>query len=433
MDQPLYDDDAERIVLGSLMLAPHLADDVAELLTTGDFHRRAHEVIYARLIAHLGAGEPVDPLGMARALDDAGDLKAVGGAPYLHDLIACVPTPASSVWYARRISAMASRRRLLEASQRIGALVHTPRDVDEVANLAQQAILDATARRRVASTVPLNDLLEEGTERLLAEGGPDRGLSTGLGSLDDVIGGLKPGQLILAAGRPGAGKSVLCLDFARAAIRRATPTLFMSLEMHRDELLARIYAAEASVNLHRLLNGGLRDYERANVRLARERLRPQPMHLDTTRTADLAAVRSSARRIKGRIGLGLVVVDYLQLMTSAGRDTTNRVQELGDISRGLKLLAGDLEVPIVAAAQLNRAGEVRSDRRPQLSDLRESGSLEQDSDIVILIHRPDYYDPKARPGEVDLIIAKNRNGPQMTVVAHAQLEYARFVDIGVPS
>jgi replicative DNA helicase len=434
MDEPtvLHDDDAERIVLGALMVAPALADALVEKLRSSDFARRAHGVIYAHLVARLAAGEPVEPVAVMRGLAAAGELATIGGAAYLHTLVASVPTAANAGYYADIVADHAVRRRMVEVGQRIVQWAQSPDDVAEIANRVQQAALDATAPRQRQSVSTLAALIDEEAAELLAEDGPKRGLSTGLGSLDGVIGGLKRGQLILVAGRPGAGKSVLCLDMARASIRRGAPTLFASLEMPRREILARIFAAEAEVNLYRLLNGGLRDDERARVDVMTQVLRPRPLHVEATPSADLATIRSSARRIKARQGLGLIVVDYLQLMATAGRE--NRVQELGAISRGLKVLAGDLGVPIVAAAQLNRAGEIRSDKRPQLSDLRESGSLEQDADVVLLIHRPDYYDQEhARAGEVDLIIAKNRNGPQDTVTAFAQLAFARFVDIGVPA
>jgi replicative DNA helicase len=427
----LFDDAAERIVLGAMMLADSAIDDVAEILTTRDFHRRAHEVIYARLIAHSAAGEPTDPQALGLALDAAGDLASVGGLVYLFELVRSVPTVANAGWYARHVAGFAARRRIVEAAAAVTVRAQSlDRDLADVVNDTQRIVLEATAPRQRTNVTPLSELLSE-ADSLLDGNGPGRGLSTGLGALDEVIGGLKPGQLILFAGRPGAGKSVLCVDVARAATRRMIPALVVSLEMHRREILARIFAAEAGVDLYRLLNGGLDFDERARIRQATAQLRPQPMHIDTTRSSDLGVIRTTARKIQARHGLGLLVVDYLQLMTPARRQD-NRVQELGEISRGLKLLAGDLDIPVVAAAQLNRSAEARTDRRPQLSDLRESGALEQDSDIVILIHRPDYHDPEhERAGQVDLIVAKNRNGPQQTVTAAAHLEFSRFVDIGV--
>jgi replicative DNA helicase len=430
--EPLHDADAEQVVLGALMIAPTVADDVLEIITTADFYQPSHATIYAHLVANHAAGNPVDPVATAHSLDTAGELQRIGGVTYLHTLVAAVPTVANASWYARIIANHAIRRRIITAATGIcHDAAQLERDVPDVANRSQQAILEATAPRQRSQVTTLAALVDDETEPLLDPDAPRRGLTTGLGSLDEIIGGLKPGQLVIVAGRPGTGKSVLCVDIARANIRRDVPVLLMSLEMHRSEILARIYAAEAEVSLYRLLNGGLDDHERARVRYTTGRLRPLPMHIDTTRSCDLGVIRSAARKLKARHGLGLLVVDYLQLMTPTGRHE-RRDLELGEISRGLKLLAGDLDIPIVAAAQLNRAAEARPGKLPQLSDLRESGSFEQDADIAVLLHRPDYHDQEnPRAGEIDLIVAKNRNGPQGTVTAAAQLQYARFVDMRI--
>lgn len=423
--------DAERVVLGTLMADPSCLDAVTDRVATGDFQHPAHQVVFAHLVAAVAKGEPSTPDALRYSLLATRELDAAGGALHLVELYEQALPGAMVGFFAAKVADAALRDRLVVAGTRIAQRASDEGcDTSEALNFAQQQVLDVVAPRTASRLLSLREALDDSVDRLLGDQ-PRRGLSTGLGSLDEVVGGLKPGQLTLVAGRPSCGKSVLCVDFARAAVRRSVPAALFSLEMHRDEVVARILAAEASVNLFRLLNGGLSPVDRDRVNGATTRLRPLPMHIDATRAGDLASIRSATRRLRSRVGLGLVVVDYLQLMTSTTR-RDSRALELAEISRGLKLLAGDLEVPIVAAAQVNRQPETRADKRPQLSDLRESGSLEADADIVILIHRPDQYDAEhERAGEADLIVAKNRNGPLETVTVAAQLEHSRFVDIGV--
>lgn len=434
MNQPLADVAAEQIVLGGMMLSQRAADEVIEMLTSADFYHPGHAAIYASLLAALAGGEPTDPTALAGRMLATGELQRVGGADYLHTLVTSVPMAAAAAYYARMVADFAVRRRVAESAIRIHQIATDVQTaVADVVNSAQSVLHAACQDRDRHAATELGDGLEDLVDEILQPAGPNRGLSTGVGALDDSIGGLKPGQLVVVAGRPGVGKSVLLVDFARAtAIRRGQPVLLFSLEMSRDEVRKRILAAECEVNLSRILHGGLRPYEQEKLRSRWTALRGVPFHIDDSPQTDLAAIRGAARRMQQRHGLALVAVDYLQLMTSARRED-NRVQEVGAISRGLKLLAKELELPVVAAAQLNRLSEMRSDKRPQLADIRESGSVEQDSDIVILLHRPDYHEPEhVRAGEIDLIIAKNRNGPQETVTAIAQLDKSRIVDAGVP-
>lgn len=433
MPQPLADVAAEQIVLGAMMLSQRAADEVLEILTSADFYQPAHAAIYVSLLAALAGGEPTDPTALAGRLLTTGDLQRVGGGPYLHDLVTSVPMAANATYYARMVADFAIRRRIAESAVRIHQVAaDLQTEVPDVVNGSQALLHAACQDRDRKSATQFGDGLEDLVEEVLQPAGPDRGLSTGVGALDDSIGGLKPGQLVVVAGRPGVGKSVLLVDFARSAVRRGKPVLLFSLEMSRNEIRKRVLAAECEINLSRILHGGLRPYEAERLRSKWTDLRGVPFHIDDSPQTDLAAIRGAARRLQQRHGLALVAVDYLQLMTSARREDS-RVQEVGAISRGLKLLAKELELPVVAAAQLNRLSEMRSDKRPQLADIRESGSVEQDSDIVILLHRPDYHEPEhVRAGEIDLIIAKNRNGPQETVTAIAQLDKSRIVDAGVP-
>ena len=426
----LADIEAEQIVLGSMMLSAKAADQITEILTSSDFYRPSHALVFSAITACLAAGDPADAKAVGYRLAETGDLVKVGGGPYLHDLVQAPPSAANGPYHARKVAEFAHRRRIVEActmgiqdARRLGE------DTAAVIERVQSTVHAATTNRE-SSTVSFTDILDDTLAEIFDEDGPQRGLSTGIGALDDVIGGLKPGQLVIVAGRPGGGKSVLCNDLVRAAsIRQTEPVGVFSLEMGRAEVQKRLLSAEAGVDLSHIMNGPLTGWEREKIRARADELRGLFLNIDDTAGADLAYIRSTCRRIQADTGLGLVIVDYLQLVTSpAGID--NRAQAVGEISRGLKILARELGVPVVAAAQINRASESRSDRRPQLSDLRESGSIEQDADVVILLHRPDYHDPEhERAGEIDLIVGKNRNGPIETVTAIAQLHYSRIVDL----
>jgi replicative DNA helicase len=765
----LADLGAEQAVLGAVMMAPLVADEVSELITTADFYDQRHAAIYAVATALLAQDRPADALTVAHALAEAGDLDRCGGAGYLHTLLASVPTAANAGFYARIVANYAVRRRLRNTAIQLDQFsTDLTRDIADVVEGAQRAVHDATVPHASVAVPSYGDLLGATLSDVLDDSRP-RGLSTGIGALDDVLGGLKGGQLIVVAGRPGLGKalaletpmptpsgwttmgdvrigdqligadgrpttvvaatrvthgrpcyeitfsdgavivadaehqwltetrrsrraaqearvarhgfatiktteeiassvrcktadgranhsvvvadpfdlpdaelpidpyvlgawlgdgdswsggftsadpeiitqielagyvvtrgaryrhyirklraqlrdigllrnkhipdvyqrgsenqrrallaglldtdgtvtstgnaqfcttskrlaegtrelihtlgyrtristkrvngrteessicymvnfttpdkvfrlhrkavlqvtetrpttrlryivnvrqiesvpvrcvqvdnvdsmylagrscipthnSVIVVGLARAAaMRRNIPSLMFSLEMSSHEVMCRILSAETGIELTRILRGGLTAAERMWLQSKAEAIRSAPFYVDATKQTDLGSIRSITRHTQQRHGLGLLVVDYLQLMTSPQRGRTeNRTQEVGDISRGLKLLAGQCNIPVVAAAQLNRMPEQRTDRRPQLSDLRDSGSIEQDADVVILLHRPDYYDPEhERAGEIDFIIAKHRNGPTETVTAAAQLSKSRIVDFGI--
>lgn len=428
----MFDADAERAVLGAMMLHPDVAIEIYDIVGDTDFYQPNHAAVFRAVTAAMLDAEPHDPIAVAARLTTSGWLDRVGGAPALHGLVASVGIPASATWYARRIRELATRRTIAAAAVKAHQRACNPETELAAIVDAIQADMHAATQGRATRREPVafGDGLAATLDEICDPRGPDRGLSTGLGALDDIIGGLKPGQLVVVGGRPGAGKSVLAVDMLRAtAVKRGLPALIISLEMSIDEIRKRVMAAECKVNLGRILNGGLRGDEIARLRLNAPRLGQTPVYIDDSSSADLASIRAAARRHQQRHGLHLLVVDYLQLMTSTVT-SESRTQEVAAISRGLKVLARELSVPVVAAAQLNRSSETRADRRPQLSDLRESGSIEADADIVILLHRPDYHDPEhKRAGEIDLIICKNRNGPMETVTAAAQLEFARIVDL----
>ena len=437
---PPQDVAAEQCVLGGMMLSKDAIADVVEILKVGDFYRPAHGTIFNAVLDLYARGEPADAITVAAALAGSGELGRVGGAPYLHTLISSVPTAANAAYYARIVSERAVLRRLIEAGTRIvqlgyGSAAGGGRDVDDVVDLAQQAIYDVTERRVSEDFAILSDLLQPTLDEIEAVGsqsGVMTGVPTGFTDLDRLLNGLHAGQLIIVAGRPGLGKSTAAMDFARATSVRANfSSAIFSLEMSKVEIVMRLLSAEARVPLHVLRSGQLSDDDWTKLARRMGEISEAPLFVDDTPNMNLMEIRAKARRLKQRHDLKLIIVDYLQLMTSPKR-VESRQQEVAELSRGLKLLAKEVECPVVAVSQLNRGPEQRTDKRPQLSDLRESGSIEQDADVVILLHRDDYYDKESpRAGEADFIVAKHRNGPTDTVTVAAQLHLSRFVDMAV--
>lgn len=424
---------AEQAVLGAMMLSSRAADDVIEILQSQDFYRPSHSTVYAVLVSLLARSEPTDPVALAHALESAGDLNRVGGRSYLHTLMASVPITASAGYYARIVAEHAARRRILDSAVRIGQLAQDMgRDVTDVVDAAQRAVHEATVGRHSIGVDRVSEYAPDEIAHLVdvVEGRVPRGLSTGLGELDKILGGMLPGQLIIPAGRPGMGKTCCAFGFAKAVARRGIPSLVVTVEMSKREMTWRLWSDVAEIDLAKFTSGDLTRADLAKIREAEETIDRWPLHIvDTAST--IAEIRSVARRFRQRHGrIGVLVVDYLQRLRSTTKHD-RRDLEVGSFARDLKSLARELETSIVAPAQLNRGSEGRTDKRPQLSDLRDSGELEQEADIVILLHREDYYDKETeRAGEVDLIVAKHRNGPTDTAAVVAQLHYARFVDMG---
>jgi len=435
---PPQDIVAEQCVLGAMLLSKDAIADVVEVLRPGDFYRPAHQTVYDTVLDLYGRGEPADPVTVAAELTRDGALAKVGGAPYLHTLIASVPTAANAAYYADIVRERAILRRLVEAGTKVvqlgyGAAGGMGGDVDEVVDRAQQAVYDVTERRTSDDYFRLEDVLQQAFDEIEAMGSRGSelyGVSTGFRELDELTNGLHAGQLIVVAGRPAMGKSTLGLDFLRAAsIKHQMTTVLFSLEMGRSEITMRLLAAEAQIWLSNLRTGKMTDADWNRLARRMGEIAQAPLFIDDSPNMSMMEIRAKARRLKQRHDLKLVVVDYLQLMTSPKR-VENRQQEVAEMSRSLKLLAKELEVPVVAISQLNRGAEQRQDKRPQMSDLRESGAIEQDADMVILLHREDAYEKESpRAGEADLIVAKHRNGPTKDVVVASQLHYSRFVDL----
>jgi replicative DNA helicase len=373
---------------------------------------------------------------VAAELTKRGELARVGGAPYLHTLVASVPTAANAGYYARIVAELAILRRLVQAGTRIVQLGYATDggDVEEIVNSAQAEVYAVADQRSSEDYLPLRDLVGptiDELQRIESKTGDDGAVPTGNTDLDALTNGLHPGQMVIIAARPAIGKSTIALDICRnAAIRNNQAAVIFSLEMGRTEITMRMLSAEAGVSLKHMREGSLRDDEWQRIVGASGRAHDAPLFIDDSPNMSMMEIRAKCRRLKQNNDLKLVAVDYLQLMTS-GKRVESRQQEVSEFSRALKLLAKEIEVPVIAVAQLNRGPEQRGDKKPMMSDLRESGSLEQDADVVMLLHREDAYEKEhPRAGEADIIVAKQRSGPTGTVTVAFQGHYSRFVDMG---
>lgn len=431
--QPPQDVDAEVSVLGAMLLSKDAIADVVQELHVTDFYRPAHQTIYEAILSLYVNGDPADPVTVSQRLGK--DLQRIGGAGYLAHLITTVPTAASAGYYATMVAEAAGMRRLVEAGTRIvqyGYAGADGADAEEVKNRAQQEIYDATRGNDRTELWGMSRSLNAAMDELqmIAAGAGMGGVPTGYRDLDRLVHSLHPGELIIVAGRPAMGKSTIGLDFLReCCITQELPGVLFSLEMSRNEVMMRLLSAEARVDLNTMRAGRLSDEEWSALSTRMGEISDRPLFVDDTANMTMMEIRAKARRLKQQHDLRLVVVDYLQLMTS-GKRVESRQQEVSEISRQCKVLAKELELPVVALSQLNRNPESRADKRPMLSDLRESGSLEQDADMVMLVNRPEVYEKDSpRAGEADLILAKHRNGPTGEVTLAAQLHQSRFANM----
>jgi replicative DNA helicase len=436
---PPQDLNAEQSVLGGMLLSKDAIEDVIDSsMQPRDYYRPAHEVIHQAILHLYGQGEPADPITVAAELTKRGEIERVGGASYLHTCVQATPTAANAEYYAEIVHERGVLRRLTEAGTRINQMGHAAEgDIDDIKNRAEAELLDALkGPEQTAGYAYVREDVPGFWDRLDArmKGGADKmtGLPTGFTDLDSLTNGLQPGQLIVVGARPAMGKSTLALDFARScAVKHGRPAAFFSLEMGRSEITERLYSAESRVALHHIKSGSVTEEDLTRMANKTPIIDAAPLIVDDSPNLTLFEIRSRARRIKQAKGLDLLIVDYLQLMQPGGsRRTDTRQEEVSDMSRNLKLLAKELEIPVIALSQLNRGPEQRTDKRPQMSELRESGAIEQDADMVILLHREDAYEKESpRAGEADLIVAKHRNGPTAEVTVAFQGHYSRFVDM----
>ena len=434
--QPPHDNEAEQGVLGAMLLSPNTITDIIEELIPDDFYRPAHQLIYRAILDLFSDNKDVDPVIVAGRLDRNHDLERVGGAPYLHTLISSVPTAANARYYAEIVAEKAVLRRLVDAGTRVVQLGYEGTEgaeVDVVVDMAQQEVFAIAQRNVTEDYAILADILQptmDELDELSTHGGLARGIPTGFIDLDNLTNGLHGGQMIIVAARPGVGKSTLALDFMRScSIKHNKASVIFSLEMSKSEIVMRLLSAETEIRLSDMRAGRMSDEAWAKLANRVGQISEAPLFIDDSANLTMMEIRSKARRLKQKHDLQMIVVDYLQLMSS-GKRVESRQQEVSEFSRQLKLLAKELDVPLVAISQLNRGPESRTDKRPQLADLRESGSLEQDADMVMLLYRPDSQDKDdERAGEADIILAKHRGGPIDTVQVAHQLHYSKFVDM----
>ncbi len=429
--------EAEESVLGAMMISPGAIGAVSEVLDAGDFYRESHAKVYRAALALYAKGEPVDAITLTDELEERGELEAVGGRVRLHELAALVPASANAAHYARIVHETATLRGLIRAGGEIARLGwERPGETGDLVDQAEQILYDLSQQRVTGEWSEIEELLKESFERItqLYESGVDlTGTPSGFRDLDRLTSGFQPGNLIIVAARPSMGKSALALCMAaNMGVRHNIPVGLFTLEMSKSEVTQRLMCSEAKVESQRLRNGKLAPDDWPRLTAACDKLAKAPIYVDDTGLLNMMEIRSKARRLKARHpNLGLIIVDYLQLLTpSHRRDSDGRVQEVSEMSRSLKILARDLDVPIVALSQLSRAVEQRTDKRPILSDLRESGSIEQDADLVAFVYRDEYYNEESdQQGLAEVILAKHRNGPTDSIKLSFLKRYAKFSDL----
>ncbi len=433
---PPHNLEAEESVLGAMMLSAEAIADVVEIVRPADFYRGANAKVFDTLREIYGRGDPVDAVTAVEELKRRTLLEEVGGHLYISELVERVPTPAAAASYARIVAETALLRRLISAAGDIMELAYSaPEEPEAVADQAEQRIYDVARHDEKDQVASLRDLVDQAMtdlERIQNRESAFAGVPTGFRDVDSLLSGLQAGNLIVVAARPGVGKSSFVTNLARnVAVDGTTPVAMFSLEMSRWEIGMRLLCAEARVpwDLIRNKRVGAEDWSR--IAQAADVLHEAPLFIVDSGNVTLVDIRAKARRLAARpAGLGLIIVDYLQLMSHTRR-VDNRQQEIAEISRGLKMLAKELSIPVISVSQLNRDPERRQDKRPQLSDLRESGAIEQDADVVMFIHRDD-SDP-SKKGLADLIVAKHRNGPTDTIPLTFLPHLTQFRSFAPPS
>jgi len=423
---PPHSIEAESSVLGGLLLDNGAWDRVGDLLVDGDFYRHEHQLIYAAVGALINASKPADVITVFEQLQNQGHAEAMGGLGYLNSLAQYVPSASNIRRYAEIVRERAILRKLVSASDEIATAAFNPkgRAVDKILDEAEQKIFNIgeEGSRMKQGFQSMDKLVVELLDRVqeMADNPNDiTGVPTGFMDLDRMTSGLQPGDLVVLAARPSMGKTAFAINIAEhVALNEGLPVAVFSMEMGAAQLAVRIVGSIGRVDQGHLRTGKLNDEEWPRLTEAIERLRSVSLHIDETPGLTPSELRANSRRLARQCGkLGLIVVDYLQLMSgSSGSDGDNRATELGEISRGLKMLAKELQCPVIALSQLNRGVEQRTDKRPMMSDLRESGAIEQDADIIMFIYRDDYYNKDSKdPGVAEIIIGKQRNGPTGTV------------------
>jgi len=426
--------EAETSVLGAVLLENEALNRLLEILREDDFYREAHRRIFSAILHLYEHSEPVDLITLSEVLKTRGELDSVGGVEYLNSLVNGVPTAANITYYAKIIKEKAILRKLINrATEIVSQSYSNSGDVDEFIDQAERAIFEISEDRVRPSFYPIKDLIKSSfktIERLYEKRQLITGVPTGFQRLDELTSGLQPSDLIIIAGRPSMGKTALALNIAHHASVEATiPAAIFSLEMSKEQLALRMLCSEAKVDAHRLRGGFLSEADWPKLTRAAGSLSEAPLFIDDTPGLSALEMRAKSRRLKIEHNLGLVIVDYLQLMRGRA-SADSREQEISDISRSLKALAKELAIPVIALSQLNRRVEERGDKRPQLSDLRESGAIEQDADVILFLYREEVYNKsEENRGKAEIIIGKQRNGPTDKVDLAFLDKYTRFENL----
>ncbi|MFA4858429.1 MAG: replicative DNA helicase [Candidatus Margulisiibacteriota bacterium] len=424
--------EAEQAVIGSMLMDRNAFVKVVESLRPDSFYRDAHRFIYEAMLELFDKGEPIDLVTVTEHLRKTQKLDAVGGSVYVADLLNSVPTAANVDYHAKIVEEKFILRKLIEAGSNIvAAAFDSPEDVDLVLDQAEKSVFDIALKRVREGFFKIDSVLKrvlDKIDKLYGKADPITGIPTGYPDLDRLTAGFQNADLIIVAARPSVGKTALTLNIAlNAALKHKIPVAIFSLEMSKDQLAQRMLCSEAEIDAQKLRTATLPDAGWKKLTKTLGKLSEAPIFIDDSPSCSSTEIRAKARRLKLEKGLGMVIVDYLQLMRGARSKIENRVQEISEIARSLKTLARELEVPVIAVSQLSRAIEQRTDRIPRLSDLRESGEIEQTADVVLFIHRDDYYNPASERGNIaEIIIAKQRNGPVGTVELVFRKDVAKF-------
>ena len=427
--------EAEQSVLGAMLIKKEAITQAQELLRPDDFYREAHRIVFETMLELAGDNEAVDLVTLTEALRKKEMLEKVGGTSFITALANYVPTAANIVYHAQIVKEKSELRHLIDAATEIASAAYEATDdVKDIMDDAEKKILAVAANQTGGAFEPIRNIVIDTVgrvETLYENQGGLTGISTGFRDLDRDTSGLQKSDLILVAARPSMGKTAFTLNIATYAAMHGHTVAFFSLEMSKEQLVQRMLCSEGGIDSQRLRTGQLEDADWDRLINTADRVSKASIYIDDTAGINVMDLRSKARRLKAEHGLDLIVIDYLQLMQGRARSSSdNRQQEISEISRSLKALARELDVPVVALSQLSRSVESRTVKKPMLSDLRESGSLEQDADIVMFLYREDYYDQETeRKNITEVIIAKHRNGPIGTIELFFQKEFTKFRDL----
>lgn len=433
---PPHSIEAEQAVIGAIFLVPDAMSSASEFLIPQDFYRPSHQRIFQVMMQLSDRGEPIDLLTVTNALNSSKLLEEVGGVSYLTELADAVPTAANISYYTKIVEEKSVLRRLIRtATDIVTESFNREDEIEDVLSEAEKNILDVSNRQNANAFKNIKDVLidvYDNIEQLHEQTGDVTGIPTGFKDLDHITSGFQRNDLIIVAARPSVGKTAFALNVAQnVAIKTDENVAIFSLEMGADQLVSRMLCAEGNIDAQRLRTGNLETEDWTKLTMAMGSLSNAGIFIDDSPGIRVNEIRSKCRRLKQEHGLGMILIDYLQLIQGSGANAKeNRQQEVSEISRSLKGLARELEVPVIALSQLSRGVEQRQDKRPMMSDLRESGSIEQDADIVGFLYRDDYYDKESeKQNIIEIIIAKQRNGPVGTVELAFVKEYNKFVDL----